>query len=345
MNLSIEIDVLRGLNERCPKLSFDRDDLIDLAEYVAGEMARTRQTESVVKGYEFVDCSEQPEPTPVTVETQPETQISQPKQADPQSDAPPARQRMEALIDQQDGKLVQADRDEPVIAATEEEAPHTKSTGRATQQKPRDTRSGKCGAGRPWTDAEDMMLVRLKHSGMTWGAIGSELDRTSGSAEQRYIKLKKQGAVNVQKDPTPEPNADTPAPSPVGGPNSSASEIEPKPIATALETVSDTARVSDFGDMSILKTRQRALVVHLANLSDDFAPIDDLDIVEGLLVGKKPTAIADELGCRSDDITKRWRAMLTADVVNRFGTPTIDGQQDVLTAARHLVKCAEARHG
>lgn len=83
------------------------------------------------------------------------------------------------------------------------------------------------------------------------------------------------------------------------------------------------------------------LVMHLSNLNDDFAPVDDLDIVEGLMAGKKPTAIADELGCKPHDVTARWKAMLIDEVVNHQGNPTLDGQQDILVAARHLVKCAE----
>ncbi|WP_305291218.1 SANT/Myb-like DNA-binding domain-containing protein [Paracoccus wurundjeri] len=334
MTLSIEINLLRGLNERCPQYSFDRGDLIDLAEYVAGEIARVRQSDmlltEILKPVEPAPPSaEAPDVQPEPPESQPETVISQP-------DTPPAQQRKDAWTEKQDDKLIQMKRAGCTIAAMAKQIDRSGTAVRARIQKLKATKPSACAFGRTWSEQDDEQLIRLKMAGMTWGAIAAELDRTSRSAEQRYLRLKKAGAVTDQKDssPMPEPVAETPKP-----------QSDPKPITPAPLIVRDTTRVSDIGDLSHLTIRQRALVMHLANLNDDFAPIDDLDIIEGLMEGKKTTVIADELGCRPDDVNKRWRAMLTTDVVNHHGTPTIDGQQDVLAAARHLVKCVEGAHG
>lgn len=199
-----------------------------------------------------------------------------------------------------------------------------------------------------WTDAEDRQLIDGHDAGLPYSELATEMGRSVRSLQNRYSRLKKAGTTAVPPAP---PAANPPAPA------EPAKQVAPKEVCEAADEARETAiapravesepvgssqdcRVLDLGDCSALSARQRRILHHLNLLSDDFAPIDDLDIVEGLTSGRKAEALADEMGCAAREVVNRWKQLLTAEVVNFKGQIMLDGQADLVAAVRHLAKRA-----
>lgn len=220
-----------------------------------------------------------------------------------------------------------------------QKAANTQQRGRAPKAKARQS------DGRPqtWTEDLDRQLIEGRAKGVPFLQLADTMGRTVRALQNRHTRLKASGAVALVKPATEQ----KPAPAEPSSPAITApvADQAAPPIAVASSPDRKPVpgnRVADLGDLAALTARQRRLVLHLDALSDDFAPIDDADIAEGLTSRRKSEAIADEMGCAPRDVVKRWKSMLTDDVVNRFGQVTIDGQADLLLAVRHLSAMAAA---
>lgn len=207
-----------------------------------------------------------------------------------------------------------------------------------------------------WNDALDQQLIEGRMDGRTYDALAAEMGMKPRALENRITRLKAAGKfppkptrakkaaarpaapANPAPDPEPLPNPvpqSTPAPSPAPS-----QEPEAKPQVAEQPAVTEAKhnlRAADPGDLKHLTIRQRALVHHLNALSDDFTLIDDLDIIEDMARGAKPAAIADSMGCQPRDIENRFKRFLVPEISNWKGYITIDGQEDLMIALRHLV--------
>lgn len=198
-----------------------------------------------------------------------------------------------------------------------------------------------------WTDAEDRQLMDGRAAERPYSDIATEMGRSVRSLQNRYRRLTKSELPAAAPPPEVSPLA----------PAEPAEQAAPKEVCEAAEEARETAfkpqvsepepvgssqdfRVLDLGDCSALSARQRRILHHLNLLSDDFAPIDDQDIVEGLTSGRKAEALADEMGCAAREVVNRWKRLLTDEVVNFKGQITLDGQADLVVAVRHLAKRA-----
>lgn len=193
-----------------------------------------------------------------------------------------------------------------------------------------------------WTAEEDRALIDGREAGRSYTDLAAEMRRSVRALQNRVSKLKRKAQSQPDADEppasSPEPaNAPSPAPAiPVP------TRVEPAQTAPDAKADSAGPRVSDLVDLSGFTARQRRVIDRLNRMSDDFEPVDDLDVIVGLAKGQKPEAIADNMGCRPRDVTGRWRKMLFEDLVNIRNQITIEGQEDLLIAARHLAARAAA---
>lgn len=145
--------------------------------------------------------------------------------------------------------------------------------------------------------------------------------------------------VKAKANPTPPLAKPTPAVAPPG-----ASAPASKPVTAPEPTPQDAdpkqARIRATLQAAIAENqpgRQIRVLSHLLTLPHgSFTPADDLFLAEGLASRRALAEIADQLGCESSDIMKRWKAMLFADLTDRHGHILLDGQADLLRALRWL---------
>lgn len=155
--------------------------------------------------------------------------------------------------------------------------------------------------GRAWSADEDRRMLDMRAEGHSWADISEALGRTQRSCNQRMTRLnRKAGTVRAPKI------ALAPAAAPVAA----------APGLTGA---------------------QRDIMRHLDSLDDNFAPEDDLAIIEGLGKGVSVKALAADMDCSVDLVTDRWRAMMAPDITDRHGRITIDGRRDLLAAAKARV--------
>ncbi|MFG6081567.1 hypothetical protein ACEUZ9_002191 [Paracoccus litorisediminis] len=173
----------------------------------------------------------------------------------------------------------------------------------------------------------------------------TEINRIMMGAPARELHTGGLVSNKVPSDPAPETIREAVNESRPVVPSTPAAE-KPKG-QSAARTASRTATAEPhrhslwFGMLA----PERRLVEHLDGLPDDFAPEDDLHLVEMLTSGSKVEAVAEFLQVDADTAMKRWRKLLSEDVVGTNGRPTIDGQKYLLAALRYRVEAAKAEAG
>lgn len=279
----IDIEVLRGLNERLPDYA-SRDVLLGMAEFVASQIETASSAKAATFRLrrdwevEYVPLAEQ-SPAPTVSEDADPVEVSR----DPAPESP------DAVEENPDPVPASSDSGEEVPAP--EPAPRSAPTASVATVK----------IGRfanTWTEADDDTMRDMRAAGRSWLEVGDALGRTGRACEQRWIRLSKR------------------------------EKTAPAPASAAVAAE--------------LTFKQREILAHLSALDDSFTPEDDLSIIEGLASGVTCKVIGQDLGCDAASVGTRWRAMMIPAIVDRFDRITIDGQRDLLIAARRRVADADA---
>lgn len=104
--------------------------------------------------------------------------------------------------------------------------------------------------------------------------------------------------------------------------------------AAPLRAVAKRQRSAEW---DALTATERRVVEHLEGLGEDFAPEDDLHLVDMLLKGNKVGTVSQFLEVSEADVLARWKAMVAHPEVraaNGKGA-SLNGQDRLLAAARY----------
>lgn len=192
------------------------------------------------------------------------------------------------------------------------------------------TRSGERVQNPPWSQDEIDRGLEMREAGASFAEISAKLGRTAKACEVaigRERRVRAKAARATEAEVVEAPPLDPPAPDAVVVTEGEA-EAAPQ-VAQPVEAPPDPR----------LTMRQQQLVRHIAGLSNDFTPADDLFLVRELATGTPGNIIADQLGCDLKAAARRFRALQIDDIVNHKGALTIDGQRDLLVAVKYRAEC------
>lgn len=176
-----------------------------------------------------------------------------------------------------------------------------------------------------WTDKDKALANDLRDRGLTYAEIGKHLGRT-GKAVMVFLSRHRRMAPPPAAPEVPPAVATSMPPK---------KEVPAPVIAPAVAPVVTNPPPAKAVDDQPLTVRQCALVDHMDRLADDFTAEDDLFLVEELAKGIPGGIIADQLGINIKTAGMRFRALQTQDIQSIKGILTIDGQRDLLIAARY----------